>query len=145
MARKNGVRVYDELSAGGHGLLGSVTARAESQAVRLASLYALLDGSNVIRAAHIRAALELWRYSVESAAFIFGGSLGDPTCDSILELLRGKPDGVTRMEITEHFNRNKTKAQLNAALDGLQSKGMVRSSKRDTGGRAAEVWQLVSV
>ena len=138
-------RVYEELSNGGHGLLGSVTARAESQVVRIACLYALLESTDLIGSAHIRAALELWRYSAESAAFIFGGSLGDPTCDSIVELLRSKPEGVKRVEITEHFNRNKTKAQLDAALDILQAKKMIYSSKRETGGRAAEVWQLVSI
>jgi hypothetical protein len=64
------------------------------------------------------------------AAFIFGASLGDPLCDAIVELLR--------------FDRNKTKAQLDAALAALQSKGVIRNSQRATGGRAAEVWQLVA-
>lgn len=139
------VRVYPLLSAGGHGLLGSVTARAEAHVVRLATLYALLDGSAVIELAHIRAALELWRYAYDSAAFIFGASLGDPVCDAIVELLRGKPDGATRTEISEHFDRNKTKAQLDAALATLQSRGMIRNDRRATGGRTAEVWQVVSV
>jgi hypothetical protein len=138
-------RVYPELSAGGQGLFGSVTARAEAHSVRLASLYAVLDGSADICLVHLRAALELWRYAAESAAFIFGESLGDPLCDAILELLRGKPEGATRTEISEHFDRNKTKAQLDAALATLQSRGMIRSSQKATGGRAAEVWQLVSV
>ena len=84
-------------------------------------------------------------YSSDSAGFIFGASLGDPLCDAILELLRGKPEGATRTEISEHFDRNKTKAQLDAALAALQSKGMIRSSQRATGGRAAEVWRLVAI
>jgi hypothetical protein len=144
-AKKEWARVYPDLSAGGQGLFGSVTARAEAHTVRLASLYALLDGSNVIGLPHLRAALELWRYASDSAAFIFGASLGDPLCDAILELLRGKPEGATRTEISEHFDRNKTKAQLDAALAALQSKGMIRGSQRATGGRAAEVWQLVAM
>jgi hypothetical protein len=138
-------RIYPQLSAGGHGLLGSVTARAEAHTSRLASLYAVLDGSAEIRLVHLRAALELWRYAAESAAFIFGASLGDPVCDAITELLRSKPEGATRTDITGHFGRNKTKAQLDAALAALQSKGMIRSSQRETGGRAAEVWQLVAL
>lgn len=138
-------KAYSELSAGGHGMLGSVTARAEAQVVRLATLYAVLDGCAEIRLVHLRAALELWRYCYDSAAFIFGTSLGDPVCDGIVALLRTKPDGATRTEISEHFDRNKTKAQLDTALSTLQSRGMIRSAKRETGGRAAEVWQLVSV
>ncbi len=144
-ARGEWERVYPGLSEGGHGLLGSVTARAEAHTVRLASLYAVLDGSAEIGMAHLRAALELWRYASDSAAFIFGESLGDLVCDAILELLRGKPEGATRTEISEHFDRNKTKAQLDAALGTLQARGMIRSSPKLTGGRAAELWQLVSV
>ena len=144
-AREKWKRIYPDLSAGGHGLLGSVTARAEAQTVRLATLYAVLDGCSEIRLVHLQAALELWRYAYESAAFIFGESLGDPVCDSIVELLRGKPDGATRTEISDHFDRNKTKAQLDAALATLQSCGKIRNDRRATAGRAAEVWLLVSV
>jgi len=36
--------VYPELSEGSGGLHGSVTARAEAQCIRLALVYALLDG-----------------------------------------------------------------------------------------------------
>jgi hypothetical protein len=144
-AREEWARVYPELSAGAQGLFGSVTARAEAHTVRLASLFAALDGSADIGLVHLRAALELWRYAAESSAFIFGESLGDPVCDAIQELLRGKPNGATRTEISEHFDRNKTKAQLNAALATLQSRGMIRSTLKATGGRAAELWQMVSV
>jgi len=107
--------------------------------------YALLDGSSFIGLAHLLAALELWRYASDSAAFIFGASLGDPLCDAILELLRGKPEGSNRTDISGHFDRNKTKAQLDAALAVLQSRGMIHRTQKPTEGRAAEVWQLVSL
>jgi DNA-binding IclR family transcriptional regulator len=68
----------------------------------------------------------------------------DPLCDAIIELLRSKPEGATRTDITGHFDRNKSKAQLDAALATLQSKGMIRTSQRPTDGRAAEVWELVA-
>lgn len=137
---------YPGLSEGGRGLLGSVTARAEAYVVRLATLYAVLDGSAEIRMEHLRAARDLWRYAYDSAAFIFGSAIGDPVADGIVALLRGKNDGATRTEISKHFDNHKTKAQLDAALSALQTQGIIRNNtKGETGGRASEVWELVSV
>jgi hypothetical protein len=66
--------VYASLSAGRPGLLGSMTARAEALTMRLACLFALGDGSAVIRRPHLEGALELWRCAFASAQYIFGGS-----------------------------------------------------------------------
>ena len=137
--------VYPQLSEGKPGLLGQVTARAEAQTLRLAMLYALLDKSAEIRIEHLRAALELWRYCADSAAYIFGQALGDPTADAIVELLRARPEGVTRTEVSDHFGRNKSKAQIDAAIALAQSGGLLRSERRETGGRPVEVLKLVSV
>jgi hypothetical protein len=137
--------VYPKLSEGKPGLLGLVTARAEAQTLRLAMLYALLEKSAEIRVDDLRAALELWRYSADSAAYIFGQALGDATADAIVELLRARPEGVTRTELNAHFDRNKTKAQLDAAIALAQSNGLLRIERRDTGGRPVEVLRLVSV
>ena len=76
-------RVYPELSDGKPGLLGAVTSRAESQVMRLACVYALLDCSAEIRVEHLNAALAVWQYCHDSARFIFGDSLGDPTANEI--------------------------------------------------------------
>lgn len=137
--------VYANLSEGKPGLLGMVTARAEAQTLRLAMLYALLAKSAEIRLGDLRAALELWRYSADSAAYIFGQALGDATADAIVELLRERPEGVTRTEVSTHFDRNKSKAQLDAAIALAQSNGLLRIERRDTGGRPIEVLRLVSV
>ena len=121
-----------------------MTARAEAQTIRLALLCALLDKSAEISLEHLSAALELWRYCSDSAAFIFGNSLGDPLADAILELLRAHPEGMTRTDVNNHFGRNKTKAALYAAIAVAQRNGSLRIDKRETGGRVAEVLQLVS-
>ncbi|MGB6191799.1 MAG: bifunctional DNA primase/polymerase [Terracidiphilus sp.] len=136
--------IYPVLSEGKPGLLGLVTARSEAQTLRLAMLYALLDKSAEIRLEHLRAALELWRYSADSAAYIFGQALGNSTADAIVALLRTRPEGVTRTELTNHFDRNKSKAQLDAAITLAQSSGMLRIERRETGGRPVEVLRLVS-
>ena len=144
-ARTLWAEVYPQLSEGKSGALGLVTARAEAQTIRLALLYALLDKSPQIHVAHLQAALELWRYASDSAAFIFGQSLGDPVADSIVTLLRERPEGVTRTELSEHFGRNKSSTELDAALTLARSSGLIRVGRRETGGRPAEVWLLVSV
>ncbi|MDR3792996.1 MAG: bifunctional DNA primase/polymerase [Terracidiphilus sp.] len=134
---------YPKLSEGKPGLFGQVTARAEAQTIRLALLYAVLDKSAEIRLEHLNAALELWRYCEDSAAFIFGASLGNPLADAMIELLRAHPDGMTRTEISNHFGRNKSKAALDTAIAAAQRNGSLRIEKRETGGRVAEVLQLV--
>jgi hypothetical protein len=136
---------YPQLSEGKPGLFGQVTARAEAQTLRLALVCALLDKSAEIRLEHLNAALELWRYCSDSAAFIFGASLGDPLADAILEALRAHPEGMTRTELSNHFRHNKSKQALDAAIGVAQRNGSLRrTEKRETGGRVAEFLQLVS-
>jgi hypothetical protein len=62
------IAVYPKLSAGHLGLFGAATARAEAQCLRLALLYALLDKSDDIKPAHLKAALAVWDYCEASAA-----------------------------------------------------------------------------
>ena len=116
-ARKKWAAVYSDLSADRPGLLGSVTARAEAQAVRLAMIYALLDGEHQIDLHHLRAALAVWEFCEASAAHIFGDLLGDPLADEILRALRqASTAGMTRTGISDLFGRNQTKDRIGAAL-----------------------------
>ena len=52
--------LYETLSEGHDGLLGAVTARAEAQVIRLALIYALLDGGDAIDSRHLQAAAAVW-------------------------------------------------------------------------------------
>ena len=76
--------------------MGAITARGPAQARRLAVIYALLDpkpdGGAIVTGPHLRAALGVWRYCQESARFIFGEKLGDPTADAILAELQRAAD-----------------------------------------------------
>src|SRR5208283_2893112 len=71
-----------------NGMYGACTARAAALTLRLSLIYALLDGASEIRKEHLIAALEVWRYCDDSAKYIFGDALGDPTADEILRALR---------------------------------------------------------
>ena len=136
--------VYPSLSEGSAGLFGAMTARAEAQAVRLALIYAALDGSNRIDMPHLLAALEVWRYCADSVRAIFGDAVGDETSDAIVALLRTSPDGVSQTDINLHFQKHKKSAEIQVALSLLQERGLVRSEKRETEGRPRILWFAVA-
>jgi hypothetical protein len=135
--------VYAQLSAGRPGLLGAMTARAEAQVMRLACLYALGDRSTDIKLAHLQAALDVWRYCFDSARYIFGDRLGDPTADEIRRALRVAGEGgLTRSEILyEVFQRNRQAGEITKALDLLEQCRLARMQKDDAQvGGPAERW-----
>jgi hypothetical protein len=132
--------VYDDLSEGRPGLLGSVTGRAEAQVMRLAVIYALLDQCTTVGVPHLSAALALWRYCEASAAWIFGDALGDPVADELLAALRERPDGMARAEISNHFSRHKSSERITVALDTLRDYGLASHERQRTGGAPREVW-----
>ena len=132
--------VYPELSEGQLGMLGAVVARAEAQVMRLALIYALLDRSTVIEAVHLRAALAVWEYSEDSAEFIFGSRMGNPDADRIFDALKDNPNGITRTEIRDLFNKNLSTDRIEAALAVLRHSGKANCLTDNTGGRPAERW-----
>jgi len=141
-ARKAWTAVYPELSAGGDGLHGAVTARAEAQVIRLALVYALLDGVEVIDVAHLLAALAVWTYCDATARYVFGARLGDRMADEIMQRLQRAGDGgLTRTEIRDMFGRNLSADRIGAALDLLRRRGRATCEAVTTGGRPTELWR----
>jgi hypothetical protein len=141
-ARELWAAVYHELSEGRAGLLGAITARAEAQVMRLALLYALLDMSTVIRREHLLAGLALWAYAEDSAAYVFGSSMGDPVADEILRALRATKEGLTRTQIRDLFGRNRGKDEIGRALGVLLAHRLAQPTEREREGPGprAEVW-----
>jgi hypothetical protein len=134
--------IYPDLSMDRPGLLGSLTARAEAQAVRLAMLYALWAGSNHITLDHLIAAVAVEQFCRESVEYIFADMLGDPVADTILDALRAAgPAGLTRTEISNLFSRNAAANQIARALGELARRGLAGQRKGDAAiGRPAEIW-----
>jgi hypothetical protein len=134
--------VYKDLSEGRPGLVGAVTARAEAHALRLSTLYALLDRSPVVAIRHLEAALALWQYSQESAGLIFGDALGDPIADRVLvELRNAAPGGLSRTGLRDAFGRNVGADVLRGAAERLVDQGFARfHDDEDTGGRPARIY-----
>ncbi len=135
--------VYKELTRERHGMHGACTARAAAITLRVSLIYALLDGAREIRKEHLTAALEVWRYCDESAKYIFGDALGDPTADEILRALRAVPAGMTRTEIAALFERHKSASELSRALLVLHNRSLVRFESQRTKGRPVERWHAV--
>jgi hypothetical protein len=134
--------IYATLSVEQPGLLGAITARAEAQTLRLALVYALIDGVGEIDVAHLEAALAVWRYSEASTKLIFGDTVGDPLADEILRALRSCfITGMTRSELVLMFRNSPHRAgNIGAALNRLLQLGKVRNEQSATGGRPVERW-----
>jgi hypothetical protein len=134
--------VYPKLSEGRPGLVGALTARAEAQVLRLSCVYTLLDCSPVVDVAHLRAALELWRYCEDSCCIIFESGTGDRYADRILQALKvaGKT-GLTKTQISYNvFTRNVTQFELDEALRLIHRLNLAYRTEEKPNGRAVERW-----
>jgi hypothetical protein len=143
-ARELWAKAYEDFGDGVDGLAGAVTARPEAQTLRLSVAYAVLDGSQTIRAEHIQAALAVWSYCEASALAIFGDALGDPIADRLLEALRDMaPDGLDATAQSALFGRHASSARLAQARAMLEGKGLIITSSEETGGRPRLVSRAV--
>jgi hypothetical protein len=132
--------VYGPLSDGKPGLAGALLARGEAHVMRLALLYALLDGFPVVQAPHLLAALALWDYAERTVYYVFGDSLGDPLADDLLRLLRANPAGLTRTDFATYLGRHQSSDRIGRALGLLLQHRLARREQQETGGRPAERW-----
>jgi hypothetical protein len=109
--------------------------------MRLAGLYALLDGENAIDTVHLKAALALWEYAESSTRQIFGDSTGDHIADTILAALRSEKE-LDESAISALFGRNMSAARLNQAKEALQEHGLAHCINRPgEPGRPAKIWR----
>ena len=134
--------VYPELSKSEPGLLGAILSRAEAQTLRLALIYALLDGMAEIGIGHLHAALALWGYCKASAQYIFSAVVGDPIEEVIsAALVRAGEIGLTRTEIRDLFGRHRKRHEIDGALAKLEAERRATRVIGDmTGGRPPQVW-----
>jgi hypothetical protein len=125
---------YGRLTADQPGLWGAITARAEAHVLRLSMIFAALDRADRIADTHVLAALELWRFCDRSAAYLFGGSVGDRDADAILDALRAKPEGMTRTEISVGvFSKNRPAGDITRALGLLLRYTLARCEPAGSG------------
>jgi hypothetical protein len=139
--------VYGMLSEDRTGLANTILARAEAQVLRLSMLYALLDCTATIRLEHLNAALALWQYAEDSAAYIFGQATGDDTADTLLNALEkaGKAGLTKNYIVQEVFHRNVKASEVARVLNVLEKQGRITSAQcppEGGKGRHSEVYAL---
>jgi hypothetical protein len=139
-ARELWWQLYPKLTQPADGLLGQLTARAEAHVVRLALIYALLDGQKTIDPDHLHAAVALWNYANRSAAWALGHATGDPLAEHIHAALLGAPGGLTRTQIRDLCQRNLPAERVEHALHALATAGRAQQQRTPTAGRPAELW-----
>jgi hypothetical protein len=143
-ARAVWAEVYGPLSEGKPGLAGCMLARSEAHVMRFASIYAVLDGSQLIGAEHLQAALALWDYVEGSVRYLFGDALGDPLADELLRMLRSAGQtGLTRTDLHNFLGRHHPADRLNRALGVLVESRLARFERLQTTGRPSERWFAV--
>jgi hypothetical protein len=98
------------------GALSAVVARGRPHVLRLALTYALLDEKTIVDEPHMAAALAMWKYSLDSARWLFHAAIPD------LARLRAfidqaGDDGRSKEEIrSDLFGRNRTKDEIDQLL-----------------------------
>ena len=141
-ARAAWLALYHDLSAERPGLAGDLLGRAEAQVMRLAGLYALLDGVPVIDSTHLAPACALWSYAEASTRYIFGDSTGDPIADTILRALRVN-QSLDETHISALFGRNVSSSRLGQAKTLLVNARLAYCETDESGsvGRPRIVWR----
>lgn len=139
---------YERLSESREGDFGGVTARRADHTLRLALLYALADGSDVIRLEHLRAALALYEHcdqtarelyaTPQAAAATAADVVEEPLHVQLLAVIRRQP-GIRRSELTRRFSHTPT-CVMQAALDLLRQFNLACCRLTATSGRQAECW-----
>jgi hypothetical protein len=128
------------------GLRGALTARTEPHTIRLALIYALLDGAGSIGVEHLQAAIALWDYAARCAVWALGDVTGVPFAERLHRTLQENPPGLTLTQLRDFLHRNRPAAQIKEALAALEQAGRAesRTRKNPAGGRPAELWTALT-
>lgn len=133
---------YARLSHESPGVVGALTSRAEPQVLRLALIYALLDGKRQISTHHLEAAMAFWDYCYSSAEYIFGTAERDPHAEKLLTALAKGP--MTQTDVSGLFSNHNIKAIIDT-LRALEACGKIKQEQVSSGvGRPRTVWSLAS-
>jgi hypothetical protein len=141
--------VYPSLAEARPEAFGKATERARPQTMRLALVYALLDGSASIGVEHLRAALAVWRYCEASAKLIFtkSDSINNNTTTPVQEPLAvrllhaiGSCPGVSRTDLWDVAGHKVTASDMDQALAWLVSQALAHSRTEGDGRARCDRW-----
>ena len=120
--------------------LSEFTSRAAPYCLRVAALYAALDGSHLIQPGHLAAAAALIRYSLASAAAVLRP--GDHLARLAAWIAEAGEQGRTRKEITTDYFKNRPPKDADDLLTQLTNTGDVTVTQRERpgGGRRPTIY-----
>ena len=138
-------RIYNGLDDDVDGVVGSLTARAEAQMLRLSVAYALLDGSQTIELGHLEAAKAVWDHCGETVARVFAGEQPDHVIVRLTAALKEAGEcGLDGSEQRDLFHRHLPGHRLAAARAELERRQLATTTVITTGGRPRLITTLLS-
>ncbi len=122
------------------GVVGALTARAEAQALRLAVAYAASDGSRLIQAPHLEAAVAVWAYSRRSVEVIFGEGLDGSDEGRLLRAIReAGAEGLSTTQQHSVFGGHRSARDRAAMRAVLERRRAIVTVEEPTEGRTRTV------
>lgn len=115
-ARESWAPIYEDLSRPRpDGPVAALLARSRPMVLRIALVYALLDGSPAVDAVHLRAARALWQYAEESIHWLYGQLDDQEEVQALIEWLAAAGEnGRSKSEVTNDYAKRNKKAAENA-------------------------------
>lgn len=137
---------YEYLTEGLIGVKGALTARMAPQTIRLAMIFAILDGTKIINSKHLCGALALIEYVKDSIDYIYGDNLvDDQLANKIYSILKVNPFDLSKTKLSELLGRNATASRIDKALLALKEKGFVSIDKGEpNGGKPTTLINLIT-
>jgi hypothetical protein len=91
---------------------------------------------------HIRAALALWDYAIESVKYIWGDSLGNKMADKILNFIKDAgAGGLTRTQLNKNLNGKVVQKDIEKALTIIANDNQAAKRMEDKGDiKDTEIW-----
>lgn len=114
-------------------LLADLEARGDMHTLRLAMIFALLDGSALIEVCHLEAALAVWRYCRDSARYVFGV---DGAMDEAREL---SEVGRERKRFEDDLARLEEALRSSGSLTGTEQRALFSNR---AGGKSSYLGKL---
>jgi hypothetical protein len=152
---EDGVReMWDEFCKSFDRVSNPLLSRRKPHVLRIASNFAVLEKSLVVKIAHLEASQEHWRYNIDSVEYNFGDdiSIANPHSKKMFWLLQRAPIGkygypeLPRTTLSNGvFNRNQASPiDVQQAFTGLLEAKVARFEKRQLGrGAPTEMWILL--
>jgi len=138
--------IYGAMDDDVNGLIGSLTARAEAQLLRLSVVYAVLDASATIEIRHLQAAQAIWEHCEQTIHRVFAATESDHVLPTLLSALRAAgTGGLTGRQQRDLFARHLPGCRLAAARAELERRGIARTVAEVTGGRPRIVTRLLPI